>query len=879
MDPLSIIASVAGLVSLCIQVGQTVSTLADGAANADDNLQVFRGEIAALHSVLASINVAFSDPARSRVLEAAEHGTGHVGQYWKGVVASLSHCDATLRKMCGVLNGVETSRRTKLFKTFGKHLKLTSVAGVLTLYRHEVQTHTANLQISLQMISICMSLTADDVNADTAVRLDELSDDVRNIAQLLKRTKSDLPEPPSGDAVTFGILSSSRTVVDELTNCIDAAGKLISDASTLADKQSVRSVHESVGAPSDIFTPTQRQRVQEWIDWPITDIVSESSSSNMTPTSSSFVGASSIPSTHATSPMQDQLPISSMGMMMLPVPAEEVEDALSESSDIDSGFKANLYEAGVQFFDQHEYSEAERFLTKAMQASSTDTAPGDRRMLDIKFHLALTLSRQRRWEDSRALLLALHVLVPTKVPSLKWMEASILHELAIVNLGRGCPAKARMYAESASRSRKKTFGQTDPRFYSSIGLLADICDSQGEPVEAEGYRRFIPPDQSYLYTRIHQRPVGDAIDEKEAVILDEHVETKPNPSVDYHPAASSGPPPAAQIPRSFSMGTGTTASNQLNGIPLTHSSEPSFDPVQPPQRVYSDSYIPPRVDAVELPSWNQHSEPPVTLANKQLEGHSSSSPVLKEFIEAFRLVGQYQILGWKDKAVRTALAYYRGFAEHGLNKIVSRYINDAAWRSLERNIHEGLTSLSSTGHGFAAIHFFALLGIPCIVTLLLDRKADVDAKSTGVFGYTQANGERRRSSKLSSSKLGDLARSLSRTSITSVGGPAAADWTPLHFATAYAGDPDTIEVLVRNGANVEERAGKGWTPLLLATRKAALDMERYLDHSRDFDSVRLLVEEGARVDAVDNDGLGVHAHAHCMKTGELADYLLGLTVT
>ncbi|KAF3917123.1 hypothetical protein ABW20_dc0106710 [Dactylellina cionopaga] len=154
MDPLSIAASVAGLLSLCIQIGQTVSTLADALENVDNTISSFRGEISALSGVLQSISLAFDDSKRHRILEEASNGTGHIGQYWKGVVVALDHCEATLNKMNAVLDGVQTSRRTRIFRNFGKHLKLTSEEGVLTLYRQEVQSHTANLQISLQMINV-----------------------------------------------------------------------------------------------------------------------------------------------------------------------------------------------------------------------------------------------------------------------------------------------------------------------------------------------------------------------------------------------------------------------------------------------------------------------------------------------------------------------------------------------------------------------------------------------------------------------------------------------------------------------------------------------------------------------------------------------------
>ncbi|KAK6344429.1 hypothetical protein TWF696_008066 [Orbilia brochopaga] len=932
MDPLSIAASVAGLLSLCIQVGQTVTTLAEALANVDNTISSFRGEIDALAGVLAAIGASFSDPTRHRILEAASNGTGHIGQYWKGVDVSLTHCHATLRKMGAVLDGVQTSRRTRIFRSFGKHLKLSSEEGVLTLYRQEVQSHTANLQISLQMISVCVSLAADDMNADAAVRLDDLSDDVRNIRQLLETTKSGLPSPKAGDVVAMTLVSSSQSVVDDLQGCLGAAELLISDASTLAEMQSVRestvtrrpslhrdsnnraavnatsklkqsfatrmqerrppatdrdSVRESVLAVPNYFTEDRRNRVQDWINAPTADTLSDSSSdlaTNRTPPTDGGRSVASI-STQATSPLLDRLKLSSNPSWGLTPHMEDAreddedganrEDALSVSSDIDSGFKSNLYYAGLQYFEQGDYVHAERFFTKALQASEADgNQSTDSTLLHLKFYLAQTLSKQRLWDDALALLYTLQSLVPTAKTedSLEWLEASIKHEFALVYLGKGLLGDARRHAKSAASQRKKLHGKSDARFFASIGLLADICEGQGDPVTAEGYRGFIPLRSAHLYTHLLKPIPTINIDDKEAVVppaaaVDDTLnEPSPSPPVRVPSTSTNSSRPSFPPSRStsFASRTPTTPATQLS------------DP-QPLRHAQTFPYADPHPGAVELPAISytdaQPTTPTTPTNTTSTTPTKTPSPQLKEFIETFRQVGQYQMLGWKDKAARAAIAYYRTFADSGRYRLVSRYMDDIAWRALERNITEGLSSLSSTGHGFSAIHFFALLGVPSVVKLLLDRKADVSAKACGIFGYTQGSGERKRGGKLSG-----LARSLSRSSISSVAG-FAAEWTPLHFAAAYAGDPDTIRALVERGAALEERAGKGWTPLLLATRKAALDMERYLDHSRDLQAVEVLVEGGARVDAVDDDGLGVMAHAHCMKTEEeLARYLLGLSV-
>ncbi|KAF3081849.1 hypothetical protein TWF594_001333 [Orbilia oligospora] len=882
MDPLSIAASVAGLLSLCIQIGQTVSTLADALENVDNTISSFRGEISALSGVLKSISTAFSDPKRHRILEEASHGTGHLGQYWQGVVVSLDHCGATLNKMNFVLDGIQTSRRTRIFRSFGKHLKLTSEEGVLTLYRQEVQSHTANLQISLQMISVCLSLASDDMNADTSVRLDELSDDVRNIFRLLDRTKNDLPIPKPGDNITFALVSSSQTVVEDLQSCLGAAEVLISDASTLAEKQSVR---ESTIAVPNYFTTAQRRRVQEWINAPTftptiaPTVDSRETSSEATTRTIPSVNKSTVSIITTTPPVESsRLELAARNEEKNNLKDED-SDSDSDSSDIDGGFKDNLFQAGLQYFEQQDYASAERFFTKAVQAGEGEKSkPSDGSMIKIKFYLAQTLCKQQRWDDSLALLVSLQTLIPT-TDSLEWMESSILHELALVYLGKGLQEKARACAKSASEKRKKMHGKKDSRFRSSVGLLADICQSQGDPEAAEGYRRFIPQESWYLYTRIHRNVPDRNIDEKEVIavripLMDTEMDDffgEPGPLNSISRSNSS------QLSHSNAVSRSTSFASQSAMTPLTQYSFHSFAPKAlpvPAPRITTDSYVPPRIDAFELDSntvFQGQLVPDKTSPASTPEGQNS---YLKVFLKTYREVGQNQMLGLKEKAAKIAMAYYRSFETESLRfKLIIRYMNDAAWKALEKNILEGLSSLSSTGHGFSAIHFFAMLGIPTIVGLLVDRKADVCAKAGQVHGYAQPPAESRRG------KLGGLARTFSRGSMSANVSipPVICNWSPLHFACAYSGDLETVRLLIDRGAQLEEKVGKGYTPLLVATRKAALDTERFLNHATDLPVVKILVDSGAKLDVLDEDGLGIHAHAHFMGTEDLAAYLLSLS--
>ncbi|KAF3215099.1 hypothetical protein TWF191_009392 [Orbilia oligospora] len=635
------------------------------------------------------------------------------------------------------------------------------------------------------------------MNADTSVRLDELSDDVRNIFRLLDRTKNDLPIPKPGDNITFALVSSSQTVVEDLQSCLGAAEVLISDASTLAEKQSVR---ESTIAAPNYFTTAQRRRVQEWINAPTftptiaPTIDSRETSSEATTRTIPSVNKSTVSVITTIPPVESSRPelaARNEGKNNL---KDEDSDSDSDSSDIDGGFQDNLFQAGLQYFEQQDYASAERFFTKAVQAGEGEKSkPSDGSKIKIKFYLAQTLCKQQRWDDSLALLVSLQTLIPT-TDSLENVPDRNIDEKEVIAV--------------------------------RIPLMdTEMDDFFGEP----------------------------------------------------GPLNSISRSNSSQLSHSNAVSRSTSFASQSAITPLTQYSFHSFAPKAlpvPAPRTTIDSYVPPRIDAFELDSntvFQGQLAPDKTSPASTTEGQSS---YLKVFLKTYREVGQNQMLGSKEKAAKIAMAYYRSFETESLRfKLIIRYMNDAAWKALEKNILEGLSSLSSTGHGFSAIHFFAMLGIPTIVGLLLDRKADVCAKAGQVNGYAQPPAESRRG------KLGGLARTFSRGSMSANVSipPVVCNWSPLHFACAYSGDLETVRLLIDRGAQLEEKVGKGYTPLLVATRKAALDTERFLNHATDLPVVKILVDSGAKLDVLDEDGLGIHAHAHFMGTEDLAAYLLSLS--
>ena len=138
--------------------------------------------------------------------------------------------------------------------------------------------------------------------------------------------------------------------------------------------------------------------------------------------------------------------------------------------------------------------------------------------------------------------------------------------------------------------------------------------------------------------------------------------------------------------------------------------------------------------------------------------------------------------------------------------------------------------------GKTPLHCAALYGDLTMVQVLLDHKADVDASNyeSGTPFHTSSEGSRFLSTLLTIRRLwSDVTRSFLGAPVNS---RAYDGQTPLHLARTV----EVVRVLLEHGANVGAVDNQGRAPL----------------HKRrdEVGVVRLLLEHGANVDAVDNQG-------------------------
>ncbi len=136
-----------------------------------------------------------------------------------------------------------------------------------------------------------------------------------------------------------------------------------------------------------------------------------------------------------------------------------------------------------------------------------------------------------------------------------------------------------------------------------------------------------------------------------------------------------------------------------------------------------------------------------------------------------------------------------------------------------------------------------------MISLLLDRGADVNARATrGVPRFGS-----------SAWKIHD--------------GASPAGATPFFFA-ASVGDVDVMKALLARGADPAVSTQDGTTPLMAAAGLAVEESETRIPESRHLDAVKLLVDLGADVKAVNRQGNSALHGAAFLGYGTVARYLL-----
>jgi len=154
MDPLSIAASSAGLVSLCTAISTSLYKFIRDSLVIDQALEAFRDEVGDLEGVLASIKSSFSD---DRIAKAALcETTGHELQHWQKAKRSMDDCRRTLERLSSLLEQVRGGHGhgRVFFPRQRRQIRLDMNSTEIVALRQQIQSYKDTMKLSFHVIAV-----------------------------------------------------------------------------------------------------------------------------------------------------------------------------------------------------------------------------------------------------------------------------------------------------------------------------------------------------------------------------------------------------------------------------------------------------------------------------------------------------------------------------------------------------------------------------------------------------------------------------------------------------------------------------------------------------------------------------------------------------
>ena len=151
MDPLSIAAAVLAASQAVGSVSQTLFTFITSAKSVDDSVKNLHDEIQSLAAVLEAIDHALRQPI---VTETSKY-TSLASGVWTSVNHTINDSQHTVNALGATLQDLgDADKASNSLRKVIKQIKLKLKASDISSIKDRIHTHTINLQLALQMISV-----------------------------------------------------------------------------------------------------------------------------------------------------------------------------------------------------------------------------------------------------------------------------------------------------------------------------------------------------------------------------------------------------------------------------------------------------------------------------------------------------------------------------------------------------------------------------------------------------------------------------------------------------------------------------------------------------------------------------------------------------
>lgn len=254
MDPLSIVASVAGLIGLCTRAGLTIKSARDGAKIVDSKIDLLDSEIRGYMQVLELMKSTMEDVT----LQNAFQSTGHIGNHWKNIYAATDDSHQTLEQLNQVLIKVEKS--VSVLDSTRKHFRLKFATDEIEMYQRKIKTYHDTMKMSIQTVILWNQVSHHESTDKILPGLDDLSRSIRDLAIDLNVQMASLRT-----TVESTHPQSQLQTLDRMKSCVQTSADVVSSASTtlrLDDRATVVAPSEL----GDIFGSRIHESVMRWMD-------------------------------------------------------------------------------------------------------------------------------------------------------------------------------------------------------------------------------------------------------------------------------------------------------------------------------------------------------------------------------------------------------------------------------------------------------------------------------------------------------------------------------------------------------------------------------------------------------------------------------------
>ena len=252
-----------------------------------------------------------------------------------------------------------------------------------------------------------------------------------------------------------------------LQRLVQAAETFHSSASSVAGGSTVW----GGSVMGDALSQEQHSRIEEWISEPIEE---------------ESAGDYQSESTRLTSPLGE----SSISGPSFSTNPTTVSDS---DSDLERDMIHKFEELAMAKLYQRDHEKAEIFFRRIIERNQED-GKSVKGMTSIKIMIAYTCCFQGRWDEAEAAAAAIPLTTGKEKASIDAFD--LFHTLALRNLRQNQFEQAAIWCKRALSGKKRLLGRESTSYYQSMGLLGRIYGFQGDAIEAEACRSFIPPNTS-----------------------------------------------------------------------------------------------------------------------------------------------------------------------------------------------------------------------------------------------------------------------------------------------------------------------------------------------------------------------------------------------